>query len=91
MFTNLNYMKNILSLKYVDLFCLVFNKIVIDAATPSTSRGNSISHISSKAITEKEKMFPKYGRGGHLGHLTLTIYINFCSQFQRRLHIKFGV
>ena len=31
-----------------------------------------------------------YGRGGHLGHVTWTIYINFRSPFPRRLHIKFG-
>ena len=30
------------------------------------------------------------GGGGHLGHVTWTIYINFRSPFQRRLHIKFG-
>ena len=36
------------------------------------------------------KVFTIYGRGGHLGHVTWTIYINFCSPFPRRLHIKFG-
>ena len=30
-----------------------------------------------------------YGRGGHLGHVTWTIYINFLPSFHRRLHIKF--
>ena len=29
-------------------------------------------------------------RGGHLGHVTFTIYINFCSPFPRRIHVKFG-
>ena len=33
--------------------------------------------------------FTIYGRGGHLGHVIWTIYINFCSPFPRRLHIKF--
>ena len=28
--------------------------------------------------------------GGHLGHVTLTIYTNFHSLFLRMLHIKFG-
>ena len=32
-----------------------------------------------------------YGRGGYLGHLTWTIYINFLSPFPRRLHMKFGL
>ena len=36
------------------------------------------------------KVFTVYGHGGHLGHVTLTIYINFRSPFPRRLHIKFG-
>ena len=36
------------------------------------------------------RFFAIYGRGGHLGHVTWTIYINFRSPFPRRLHIKFG-
>ena len=32
-----------------------------------------------------------YGHGGHLGHATCTIYINFLSHFQRRIHMKFGI
>ena len=36
------------------------------------------------------KVFTIYGRGGHLGHVTWTIYINFSSPYPRRLHIKFG-
>ena len=31
-----------------------------------------------------------YSHGGHLGHATLTIYINFHFPFLRMLHIKFG-
>ena len=37
-----------------------------------------------------EEVFTINGRGGHLGHVTWTIYINFRSPFPRRLHIKFG-
>ena len=29
--------------------------------------------------------------GGHLGHVTCTIYINFVSHFPRRIHMKFGL
>ena len=36
------------------------------------------------------RVFTLYGRGGHLGHVTWTIYIDFRSPFPRRLHIKFG-
>ena len=33
-----------------------------------------------------------YGRGGHLSHVTLTIYINFQSHFPRIIHKKlFGI
>ena len=32
-----------------------------------------------------------YGHGGHLGHVTWTIEINFPSPFPRRPHIKFGL
>ena len=36
------------------------------------------------------KVFTIFEHGGHLGHVTWTIYINFRSPFPRRLHIKFG-
>ena len=36
------------------------------------------------------RVFTIYGHGGHLGHVTLTIYTNFGSPFQMSLHIKFG-
>ena len=36
------------------------------------------------------KAFTIYGRGGHLGHATWTIYANFGSPFPRRHHIKSG-
>ena len=29
--------------------------------------------------------------GGHLGHASWRIYINFLSHFPRRLHITFGI
>ena len=35
-------------------------------------------------------VFTIYGHGGHLGHVTQTIYINFLSPFPRKLHMKFG-
>ena len=34
-------------------------------------------------------VFTIYGHGGDLGHMTCIIYINFLSQFLRKLHIKF--
>ena len=36
------------------------------------------------------KVFTIYGHSGHLGHVTLSIYINFLSSLLRMLHIKFG-
>ena len=35
------------------------------------------------------RVFTIYGRGGHLGHVTWTIYINFGFPFPKMLHIKF--
>ena len=37
------------------------------------------------------KVFTISWRGGHLGHVTFTIFIKFCSSFPRRLHMKFGI
>ena len=37
-----------------------------------------------------KKKFAIYSHGGHLGHVTLTIYINFHFLFLRMFHIKFG-
>ena len=34
--------------------------------------------------------FAAYSHGGHLGHVTCTTYINFCSPLLRMLHVKFG-
>ena len=36
------------------------------------------------------KVFAIYSHGGHFGHVTLTIYVNFHSPFPKILHIKFG-
>ena len=36
------------------------------------------------------KVFAICSHGGHLGHVTLTIYTIFYSLFLRMLHIKFG-
>ena len=36
------------------------------------------------------KVFTIYGHGGHLGHVTWTIYTNFRSPFPMRLQIEFG-
>ena len=43
-------------------------------------------------VLEKKilKGFAIYSHCGHLGHVTLTIYINFHSLFLRMLDIKFG-
>ena len=36
------------------------------------------------------KVFAIYSHGGHLGHVTWIIYINFRSPFLRMLHMKLG-
>ena len=35
------------------------------------------------------KVFPIYSPGGHLGHVTWTIFTNFSSPFLRMLYMKF--
>ena len=47
-------------------------------------------HRTSGTGVEFFNVFVINGHGGHLGHATRTIYINFRSPFPRRLHIKFG-
>ena len=37
------------------------------------------------------KVFTIYDHGGHLVHVTWTIYINFSSPFLRMLHMKFDI
>ena len=36
------------------------------------------------------KFFTIYGHGGHLGHVTRTVWTNFSSPIPWRLHMKFG-
>ena len=45
--------------------------------------------ISGSGDEDFFQVFTIYWHGGHLGHVTLTIYTNFCFPFPRRLHIKF--
>ena len=46
-------------------------------------------HRTSDSGKEVLKLFTIYGRGVHLGHVTMGIYTNFHSQFRRR-RLKFG-
>ena len=36
------------------------------------------------------KVFALYGHGGHLDHVTKTMFISLCPLFPTRLNIKFG-
>ena len=47
--------------------------------------------VPEKKIFEGFFTIYMYGHGGHLGHVTWTIYKNFGSPFLRRLHIEFGL
>ena len=47
-------------------------------------------HRTISSVGEVLKVFTIYGHGGHLDHVTWTIYINFLFPFQGRLHMKFG-
>ena len=44
-----------------------------------------------RTSSSEKKIFTIYGHGGHLGHETCIIYINFLSHFLGKLHIKFGL
>ena len=46
---------------------------------------------SSSGEEDFLQVFTIYGYGGHLGHVTCTIYINFLSHFPRRFHMNFGI
>ena len=48
-------------------------------------------HRTSGSGEEDFKSFTIYGRGGHVGHVTWTIYISFCFPIPRRLHINFDI
>ena len=48
------------------------------------------NRTSGSGEEDVKRFFTIYGRGGHLGHVTGTIYANFGSPFPRTLHIKFG-
>ena len=44
-------------------------------------------------VLEKKilKVFTINEHGGHLAHVTCTIYIDFLSHFPRRIRMKFGI
>ena len=48
------------------------------------------NHRPSGSGEDFLKVFAIYSHGGHLGHVTLTIYTNIHSLFLRMIHIKFG-
>ena len=47
-------------------------------------------HRTISSVRRFLKVFTINEHGGHLGHVTCTIFINFLSCFTRRLHMKFG-
>ena len=60
---------------------------------------NAVSDASFQALLKSAhrfqrrnyfKVFTINGHGGHLGHVTWTIYTNFNFHFLRILHMKFG-
>ena len=47
-------------------------------------------HRTSGSEEDLKVIFTMHGYGGHLGHVTWTICLNFHSPFLRRFHDKFG-
>ena len=50
--------------------------------------GNTVENIKTDWLTDGGEL-KIYGRGGHLGHVTRTIWTNFRSHILRSLHMKF--
>ena len=46
--------------------------------------------LHAKFQNHRTSGFSIYGHGSYLGHVTLTIYIDFLSPFPRTLRMKFG-
>ena len=67
---------------------IAYTEIVMDPNNSVTKfRGNWPTGSGEEDLL---KVFAIYSHGGHLGHVTWTIYINFRSPFLRMLHMKFG-
>ena len=60
--------------------------------TPVTDASHQVSKSLAFWFWRRRllKVFTIYSHGGHLGHVTWTIYINFLSPFPRMLQLKFG-
>ena len=48
------------------------------------------NHKPSGSGEEDFKVFSIYSHGGHLGHVTVTVYTNFPSPGPTMPHMKFG-
>ena len=62
---------------------------VFSANRNQRTNGPVNAHLISGPI-RFSKVFTINEHGGHLGHVTCTININFLSHFPRRLHTKCG-
>ena len=61
---------------FVKLYCLILH-------------AKFQSHRPSGSGKDFLRFFAIYSHGGHLGHVTWTIYTDFRSPFLRMLHMKF--
>ena len=82
--------------KVLRTYSSIFKKSVLSTYS-STLKNASTQYLPSFKIIGllvlEKKIFKGFvicSHGGHLGHETLTIYINFSSPFLRILHMKFG-
>ena len=67
--------------------------IYVNYDGPASPMLHYISFVEIGPLVLEKKMFKAfaiYSHGGHLGHVTRTIYINFHSPFLKMLHMKFG-
>ena len=87
---------------YVTKFALGVNKVKVNLGSSfvqtydgleSPTLHTKFRGIRSTGSGEEDflKVFTIYGHGGHLGHVTWTIYTIFGSPYLRRLHIKMAL
>ena len=83
--SNLALIGQVVSEKGHDLY-----KLCRSRASPLMLLAKFQNHRPSDSGEDFLNVFAIYSHGGHLGHVTWTIYINYRSLFLRMLYMKFG-
>ena len=73
-------------LLFPTIFCCLLVALCVKTGTRFSLRDKRLFEISEFEITTVDCL---YVHGGHLGHVTMTNYINFCSHKPKMFHMKF--